>query len=312
MITLVKRLHPDASLPEYGYPGDAGMDLAIVGDHRINPGESRDLPTGIAVQMPESHWGRITGRSSTLRKKGLFINEGVIDEGYRGELLVYVTNRNGLPVEVVSGERLAQLILQPIAQAPAGWSDELSATDRGTNGFGSTDFRFTTPVNPVEELHVHLDLTERSQVEGVLAGVMAGARAKAGSVYLGGSVDLGDQEANHEWRHSDLFDFPTYCPICECAGLTTAKEVIQRNMDALYNAPDAIFLLAGSSIGTPIEAWKRLVEWSKPGVLVWPRAERSVFVEYMGYRPGALIASDLDTARAIVAERIGAKVHGGT
>lgn len=138
MITKVQRLHPAAVLPHYSYPGDAGMDLTCIEPAYLGPGQGIDVPTGIAIEMPTGYWGRITGRSSTRRKLGLFVVEGVIDEGYRGELLVYVVNQNAHPMGIQAGDRLAQLILQRVVQAPCEWADELVPSARGTNGFGST------------------------------------------------------------------------------------------------------------------------------------------------------------------------------
>lgn len=272
MRTKVLALHEDARLPGYGYPGDAGMDLAIVGDHTINPGESRDLPTGVAVEMPEGHWGRITGRSSTLRKKGLFINEGVIDAGYRGELLVYVTNRNGLPVQVSAGDRLAQLIVSPVVQATPEWAMSLSSTARGSNGFGSTDAqKVTSPVTEIDD-------------------------DPGPPVYLGGAVDLAHSVHDmFDWRHDRMWieaGIRTYCPKCECAGIADPQEIIRKNMTALRAAPVAVFDLRSPSIGTPIEAWVRIIGYGLPSVIMYPLGPRSVFVDYMTGRDGVVRAFD--------------------
>jgi dUTP pyrophosphatase len=134
----VKRTHERAVLPSFAYPGDAGVDLTIVKGGIIEPHTGRDLPTGLRVELPEGFWGRITGRSSTLRKRGLLINEGIIDQGYRGELFVYCYNPNGSPIPVESGARLAQLILAPIVVPQIVEVDELAESARGTNGFGSS------------------------------------------------------------------------------------------------------------------------------------------------------------------------------
>lgn len=126
--------------PSRGYPDDAGIDLYVAVDTVIPPGEFVDVPSGVKVEMPPDVWGMLTGRSSTLRKKGLMVNQGVIDPGYRGELYSGVWNLTRDEVKVAAGERIAQLIL--IGNATrlhrlvevAG----LSPSDRGTNGFGST------------------------------------------------------------------------------------------------------------------------------------------------------------------------------
>jgi dUTP pyrophosphatase len=134
----VKRTDPAAILPSFAYPGDAGVDLTTIKGGIIEPHTGRDLPTGLRVELPEGYWARITGRSSTLRKRGLLVNEGIIDGGYRGELFVYVYNPNGSPVPIESGARLAQLILAPIVMPEVVEVDELTASLRGENGFGSS------------------------------------------------------------------------------------------------------------------------------------------------------------------------------
>lgn len=306
METKVKLLHNEALLPQYGYPGDAGMDLSVVGDHLLSPGESRDLPTGVAVELPTGHWARITGRSSTLRKHGLFINEGVIDEGYRGELLVYVTNRQSTPVTVHTGDRLAQLILHPVVHAPSEWADELSPSDRGANGFGSTggNGRIGDGWKPP------VDLSERHEAEMVIPGydvfadVYEGAyRAIKGEsppgrqahpVYLGGAIDAAHGiHDDTDWRHSRLWGEAgiwTYCPKCECKGIGLPGKIIDKNMAALALAPVAVFDLRSESIGTPIEAWTRF-NARKSSLIVSDRY--SVFVDYMTRHPWAHLQTTL-------------------
>lgn len=134
----VRRVDPRAAMPSYAYPGDAGMDLTVVGRATLAPGEAVDIPTGLRIELPEGYWGRITGRSSTMRKRGLLVNEGVIDQGYRGELFVYVKNLNGHDIFIERGERLAQLILAPIVRMEieeVGW---IADSERGEKGFGSS------------------------------------------------------------------------------------------------------------------------------------------------------------------------------
>ena len=298
-MTKVKRLHPEAVLPVYGYPGDAGMDLCVVGDHVLAPGESRDLPTGIAVEMEDQLWGRITGRSSTLRKRGLFVNEGVIDNGYRGELLIYVTNRQSTPVQIDSGDRLAQLILTEIHNAPAAWADELSPSDRGTNGFGSTGHRtIEVPgAGGVTDLQADQRRTTTAAFDPLLTQVHP-----VGPVYLGGAVDIGTFDT-HAWRHDYDWGVPVYCPVCECDGLESPEEIINRNTRALDMASDALFVLDAFSVGTPIEAWHRIMRRGKSGVIVWPHADPSVFVTAMSNKPGVTVVPDIKAARAAIESR---------
>jgi dUTP pyrophosphatase len=126
--------------PKRTYDGDAGWDLVVAVDLVIPADEQVDVPCGVAVALPEWSFGRITGRSSTLRKRGLLINEGIIDAGYRGELFALARNMTGEDVVVSAGDRLAQLIIHtndsrgviPVEL------DALPPSDRGHAGFGST------------------------------------------------------------------------------------------------------------------------------------------------------------------------------
>lgn len=126
--------------PSRVHENDAGLDLYVDQDTTIAPGAFSDVPCGIAVELPERTWGLVTGRSSTLRKRGLLVHPGVIDAGYRGPLFSGVWNMTDEAVEVKTGERISQLIvlhnetrrLVPVEVA------SLSQTPRGSNGFGST------------------------------------------------------------------------------------------------------------------------------------------------------------------------------
>lgn len=129
--------------PKLGYPDDAGFDLTYVGSAGviIHPdGESINVPCGMRFEFPPHTWGLIIGRSSTFHRRGLLVNTAVIDPGYRGPMFVSVRSLIGHPVTIQPGERIAQLIPLP-ALAPkmdVVRVDELSATDRGENGFGSS------------------------------------------------------------------------------------------------------------------------------------------------------------------------------
>lgn len=137
------RLHPAAVIPARHYPDDIGWDLTtrIDGDLQIEPGNFADIPCDLAVQLPRGSWGMLVGRSSALRRHGLLINAGVIDEGYTGPLFAGAFNVTREPVIVKDGMRLAQLIiiprLDPITRAPIE-VDQLRSTRRGDAGFGST------------------------------------------------------------------------------------------------------------------------------------------------------------------------------
>ena len=130
---------PQHLLPDRGYEDDAGLDLYVSRYTEVAPYEFSDVPCGVKVDIPAGHWGMITGRSSTLRKRGLLVNPGVIDAGWTGELFAGVQNLTGTTVRVEAGDRLAQLILLPAAvtgREPE-WG-RVPVKARGTNGFGST------------------------------------------------------------------------------------------------------------------------------------------------------------------------------
>lgn len=126
--------------PTKAYPNDAGWDLYVSRPVVVPPRSFVDVHTDIYVAMPEALWGRITGRSSTLRKRGLLVNEGVIDPGYRGELFIGVWNLRDEPVELKVGDRIAQLIFHRVVEVL--WHDvfggELPKGERGDKGFGSS------------------------------------------------------------------------------------------------------------------------------------------------------------------------------
>lgn len=130
---------PGAVVPEYGYFGaDAGCDLSVQDTADIAPHTGVDLRTGLRIQLPPGFYARITARSSTLRKRGLVISEGIIDQGYRGPLFVYAYNPSDKRIRVERGDRLAQLILAPIVVAIFEEVDEIDESERGARGFGST------------------------------------------------------------------------------------------------------------------------------------------------------------------------------
>lgn len=139
-----KHLTPEVLPAQWGprrqYSGDAGFDLYVTEDVEIPVGQFKDVPCGIAVQLPPNVWGLIIGRSSTLRKHNLMITPAVIDNGYRGPLYAGAYNMNGEQFSAKKGMRLAQFIPFPLTAAGIDpqWAPELGPSDRGTAGFGST------------------------------------------------------------------------------------------------------------------------------------------------------------------------------
>ena len=138
----IKKLHPDAILPIRGYADDAGWDLHILEHTRIPPGRGVDIHTGIAVSIPPGCYGRIIGRSSAFRTKGVMVIEGIIDAGFTGELFSYVYNpiTFGPTRDVIlsRGESVAQLIVTSVPKIEWQEVDDLPASERGNRGFGSS------------------------------------------------------------------------------------------------------------------------------------------------------------------------------
>ena len=126
------------------YTSDAGYDLAYSGDQPVDipAGQVVDLPADVVIEWPAGMWALLIGRSSTFKNRGLLVNPSVIDAGYRGEMFVIVRNVSVSTQQVNPGERLAQLV--PFPTYALGMDvervsrDQLSASDRGVRGFGSS------------------------------------------------------------------------------------------------------------------------------------------------------------------------------
>jgi dUTP pyrophosphatase len=136
-----KRLDPAASLPEPAHPGDAGLDLRAAADVEIGPGERAMVPTGLAVAIPDGSAGLVLPRSGLASKHGLTLSNapGLIDSGYRGEVICAVVNLDrSEPVKIERGDRIAQLVIVELPEVRPAWVDELPPSTRGEGGFGST------------------------------------------------------------------------------------------------------------------------------------------------------------------------------
>lgn len=138
----VKRLSPMAKLPTYGTQEAAGADLYACLNEAvtIEPGASAWISTGLALEIPKGCAGLIYARSGSACKRGLApANKvGVIDSDYRGEVVVVLHNHGSQPQTVEPGERIAQLVITPVLTPAYEEVKELSSSDRGTGGFGST------------------------------------------------------------------------------------------------------------------------------------------------------------------------------
>lgn len=128
-------------MPVRAHPGDAGLDLAAIAAHDLPPGGRAAVGTGIAVAIPEGHAGLVVPRSGLARRHGVTVANapGLIDAGYRGELVVLLVNLGDSPHRIEPGDRVAQLVVTPVVLAAPAEVDELPGSDgRGVGGFGST------------------------------------------------------------------------------------------------------------------------------------------------------------------------------
>lgn len=142
----VKKLSEKAHLPQKAHAGDLGYDLFTNEPAAIFPNETKVVKTGIAIQFPAGYGGFIKDRSSVATKKGLHTVAGVIDNGYIGEICIALHNGTDSLVHVIPGEKIAQLVLIPTVNFDVVEVDEiLSADQRGTGGFGSTDNYIPVP-----------------------------------------------------------------------------------------------------------------------------------------------------------------------
>lgn len=135
-----KRIHPDAVLPAYAHPSDAGMDIRSVADMTV-PARGRALvPTGLVVLLPPLYEAQVRPRSGLALKHGITVlnTPGTIDSGYRGEIGVILFNSSDVDFQVKKGDRVAQVVIAPVIQPVIEEAQEIDETDRGAGGFGST------------------------------------------------------------------------------------------------------------------------------------------------------------------------------
>jgi dUTP pyrophosphatase len=136
-----RRLRPEGSLPSAQHQGDAGLDLRAAIDATVKPGERVMVPTGVAVAIPDGHAGLVLPRSGLATARGLTLSNspGLIDAGYRGEVICSVVNLDrDEAVEIRAGDRIAQLVVIAIPSTVPTWADDLPESGRGEGGFGST------------------------------------------------------------------------------------------------------------------------------------------------------------------------------
>lgn len=135
-----KKLVPEAEIPAYATPEAAGMDVKAIGQTSIGPGRWAKVATGLAVQIPPGYEIQVRGRSGLAVKHGITVLNapGTIDSDYRGEIGVALVNHGEQPYTVNPGDRVAQLVVARAPQAEIEETFDLTETERGTKGFGST------------------------------------------------------------------------------------------------------------------------------------------------------------------------------
>ena len=139
---LFRQLRPDAVVPRYMSEAAAGLDLVAASDApvSIEPRGRAAIGTGLAMAIPVGWEGQVRPRSGLARAQGVTVlnSPGTIDADYRGEVIILLVNLGREVVEIRSGERIAQLVIAPVAQAELELVDELPESRRGAGGFGST------------------------------------------------------------------------------------------------------------------------------------------------------------------------------
>lgn len=137
----VKRLTKTAILPTRAHAGDAGLDLYADETAFVGHLDRVLVDTGISIAIPHGYVGLIWPRSGLATKYGISVDAGVIDSGYRGPVKVLVTNSCDYPYEIDRGDKIAQLLIQPVALLTPVEVDALNETERDSDGFGSTGSR---------------------------------------------------------------------------------------------------------------------------------------------------------------------------
>lgn len=137
-----KKLNENAVLPSFANEGDAGLDICSVQDLVLEPGKRALVKTGVAIQLPKGWEAQVRSRSGLAYKHGVVVlnSPGTIDEPYRGEIGVILINHGEEPYSISVGDRIAQLVLRRTEDVIPVFVDELTETNRGTGGFGSTGY----------------------------------------------------------------------------------------------------------------------------------------------------------------------------
>ncbi|WP_442786309.1 dUTP diphosphatase [Leptothoe sp. PORK10 BA2] len=135
-----QKLTPTAIIPTYAHPGDAGADLVAINHHSLAPMQRLAIPTGLSTEIPPGYEMQVRPKSSLALNYGITVlnTPGTIDAGYRGEIKVILINLGQEPFEIAPGQRIAQIVIAPVTWAEFVTTEQLSESQRGTGGFGST------------------------------------------------------------------------------------------------------------------------------------------------------------------------------
>ncbi|HMW32827.1 MAG TPA: dUTP diphosphatase [bacterium] len=139
-VVKIQKLHPDAKLPSYAHPGDAGLDVCSVERVEILPHASALIKTGFCMQLPDGTEAQVRPRSGLALKHQITVlnSPGTIDHGYRGEVGIILINHGSTPFIVEPGMKIAQMVIAEVLHAHVEEATELTDSSRGQGGFGST------------------------------------------------------------------------------------------------------------------------------------------------------------------------------
>ena len=328
------------------YPGDAGIDLPITQTVMLAPGEFADLPSGIKVAIPEGYYGRIAARSGALRNKRIRVYEGVIDAGYRGELYSYVENVGPTATIIQPGDRLAQLIIQPVVDTKLHhhYQGALPPSARGARGFGSSDApspnghgrSANATDRPATQREIANDILAKAGLpplhpqqningtwpEGlrVTDALITDVKVRSPRVYLGGPIDFHDHAARANQvvtlQDAILPKIPYvewFDPLPVNQGEPDPLVIWKRNHDAMDWCDLAVFLFpnpdtSGYGFGSPTEIIYLRAQ-GKP-VILWHNSENvGVYLRKL-WADGMIIAQDWHDFIRVFGEEL-AKVGSG-
>jgi len=134
----VKKLNKDSKINEPARNGDAGYDVFAADSVSLMPQERYNMPLGIALEFPDGYFCQVNQKSGLSQKLGIDTIGNVIDSGYRGEIHAIIVNTSNKIIHIESGQKIAQLVFISFVKSKIKFTDELSETERGSDGFGST------------------------------------------------------------------------------------------------------------------------------------------------------------------------------